>query len=430
MSFTEKAEVTYPKHLLHGLLAGLAAILLWVTFAKLDIVIVAEGRLVPTSAVKSVQAPQEGVVAEILVSEGEHVTTGQTLVKLDPLLVEADTKATKSELQYQRLQFRRVNKHLGNGDYGLESEDPADMYRLVEAQLHSDQLAHKSSLSEAQSQLALAKSELDSERAKLASLKDMSPYFAKRASMFKDLKEKAFVTDLEALEMRSKDEQHGHDLQSQTAIIQQAESKVRTSAAQLARFKSETRQTHMREANEIYARVQGLEQQLSKNSHIGRLTEIKATETGLVKQMLVRTVGSVVGVGTELMKIVPENDVLQAEVWIQNEDVGFVEAGQSVTVKVMAYPFQKYGTLNGLVKRISADTEALSAGDPAQRSADETRYKGIVQISPDLSSFIAENASLDPGMIVAAEIKQGRRTVMEYLLSPIVKSSREAARER
>ena len=142
---------------------------------------------------------------------------------------------------------------------------------------------------------------------------------------------------------------------------------------------------------------------------------------------------TVVNAGTVLMSLVPVDEELVAEVMIRNEDVGFVEEGQSVKVKLATFPFQKYGMIDGTVLRISADAadrqteeEKSSAGSQQNVSP----YKAIVKLQQQRLSRGEFTRALAPGMQVVAEVRQGQRTVLEYLLSPVQKRVQEAARER
>ncbi len=161
------------------------------------------------------------------------------------------------------------------------------------------------------------------------------------------------------------------------------------------------------------------------------MLELKATEDGTVKDMATYTPGAVVQPGAVLLNLVPRNELLFAEVAIHNEDVGFVAPGQSVKVKLQAYPFQKYGMLEGTVELVSADS---SANDPQKAAAlgqNPQSYKARVLLaSQELRASNGEVLKLAPGMVVQAEIHQGQRTVLEYLLSPVQKVAQEAGRER
>jgi hemolysin D len=179
-----------------------------------------------------------------------------------------------------------------------------------------------------------------------------------------------------------------------------------------------------------------LQEELGKQDHRTRLLELKAPQAGIVKDLATYTVGTVAAPGTILMTLVPANETLVAEVWVTNDDVGFVRTGQPVKLKLMTFQFQKYGMVEGTVKNVSADASENQNANPApieiarNKSATPLAYKTIVEMkSQDLVAQGIKYA-LAPGMQVAAEIHLGDRTVMEYLLSPVTKAFHEAGRER
>jgi hemolysin D len=154
-----------------------------------------------------------------------------------------------------------------------------------------------------------------------------------------------------------------------------------------------------------------------------------------VKDIVIHTVGTVVSPGTVLLSIVPENELLVAEIMIKNNDVGFVYPHQKVKVKLAAYPFAEYGMLDGEVTRIQADSDTQSqTRDQSQskerQQAQSSVYKAIVSLSSQILESQGKQLKLMPGMQVVAEIKQGDRTVLQYILSPVKKTLDESGRER
>jgi len=166
-----------------------------------------------------------------------------------------------------------------------------------------------------------------------------------------------------------------------------------------------------------------------------QLMEIRAPYDGIVKDLAVHTLGHVVQAGQPLLQVVPKGEVLRAEALLANEDVGFVEIGQSVKLKLAAYPFQKYGTLEGRVVQISADAieqaEAARAAGTNALAAPVQTYKAIVELNEQaLKLPNGRHLDIAPGMAATVEIHQGTRSVMEYLLSPVQRVAMEAGRER
>jgi HlyD family secretion protein len=161
--------------------------------------------------------------------------------------------------------------------------------------------------------------------------------------------------------------------------------------------------------------------------------ELKATQDSVVKDLATHSIGTVVQPGTVLLTLVPRNESLRAEVWLSNDDIGFVKEGQTVRMKFAAFPFQKYGMVQGRVEHIGADAnDASQEGAPnaAPGEAKRSTYKALVAL--DAAALEADGARfpLSAGMQANAEILLGTRTVLEYLLSPMQKAWHEAARER
>ena len=182
------------------------------------------------------------------------------------------------------------------------------------------------------------------------------------------------------------------------------------------------------------ARFQTLTQEWEKQAHRNELLELKAPQEGTIKDLATHTEGAVLQPGTVLMTIVPANEPLRAEVWVDNRDRGFVHEGQKVRVKVAPYPFQKYGMVEGLVKYVSADAnESQRNQGPEARDEPPTaayQFRTVVELKNQVLEADGARHKLMPGMQVDAEISLGDRTVMEYLLSPVRKAFHEAGRER
>ena len=170
----------------------------------------------------------------------------------------------------------------------------------------------------------------------------------------------------------------------------------------------------------------------AKVAHKRSLLELRAPQAGIIKDLATHTVGTVVQPGTVLMSLVPHHEPLHAEVYVRNEDVGFMYVDQKAQVKVFAYPFQRYGLIESTVVHVGADAvdpdNARAKG--GSQAASAPTYKGIVRLSQQTLDSQGQSLKLTPGMQVVAELHQGRRTVMEYLLSPVRKAFHEAARER
>ena len=243
-----------------------------------------------------------------------------------------------------------------------------------------------------------------------------------------------FVGELAADEKTREAVEKEQDLQAQVATVQSLRASISQSERKLAGIRSQYRSQLENERIDTVNLLNKSGQELEKSSvKFGQL-EIRAPNAGVIKDLATTTRGAVVSAGALLMNIVPRDEPVQAELLLKNEDVGFVAIGQAAKVKVAAYPFQKYGMLTGRVALVSADSTdpkqqpQQQAGQPGTQMT----YRAIVRVDTTelTSAATGEKLSLTPGMVVTAEIHQGTRSVLEYLLSPVKKVGQEAARER
>jgi hemolysin D len=409
-----------------------ALLLLWAVFAKLDIVAVAQGRLVPTTYVKIVQPAEAGIVREIRVHEGERVQAGQVLIRLDPTLSNSDHTAVARELHLQRLQLRRIEAELAGTLMKRESDDDPVLFVQVEAQ----RLSHRQAFLDTVAQQVAAKQragkDIAAAQESLKKLEVTLPSYRRTAAAYQKLADDKLMSALQAEEKAREATEKAQDLETQRAAVAAAEATFVQVVSSLAEAKSryesdlhQSRQIAIGEANR-------LEQQLAKVNFQQGLLELRAPQAGTVKELATTTIGAVVEPGTVLLSLVPHDEPLLAEVEIENKDIGFVVEAQPVRVKLTAYPFQKYGMLEGTVRTISADastrngTTAASSQEPMREPA----FRALIELDQQVLSVTGQPLPLSAGMQVSAEIVQGRRTVLEYLLSPVQRVLSEAAMER
>ena len=281
--------------------------------------------------------------------------------------------------------------------------------------------------------LAQAEDELLAAQAQLVGLEKLLPIIAEQDASLAELAKQGLVPKFQHADKQRERIETEQNLASQRRTATSLESRIAQSRSRIApRHVRIPAATADRTRRDTGALDKALEE-LAKQQHRGRLNELRAPQDGVIKDVATYTVGAVVAAGTVLMSLVPVDENLVAEVFIRNEDVGFVHEGQRVKVKLAAYPFQKYGMIDGTVRRISAD--AAQTDQKGEQPADDERtdlspYKAVVQLDRQTLGIHASGWSLAPGMQVSAEIREGERTVMEYLLSPVSKTIQEAARER
>ena len=425
------------------LLTLLAALLVWALIGKLDIVAVAEGKLIPQSYLKIVQPAESGIVKEILVHEGDSVQAGQVLMRMDMLITEADSKAIDAEYQRKRATLARIDAELANTPYIPEPGIAPELAQEIAAQYRANRAAQEAALAEERSRLSRYRHDLASAEQVKARLSESLPYYQEQDKAFEKLAKDGFAGNLMASDKRREHLEKEQELKTQSHQIEAERASVVQSEKRLAQIDSDYRRQLYAERNEIHGQAEKLAQEVAKQTHRKSLMELKATQDSVVKDLATHTAGTVVQPGTVLLTLVPKEETLRADVWISNEDLGCVREGQPVKVKFAAFPFQKYGMVEGTVEHVSADSADGNTGNSGNPAGTEERtngkaqglvYKALIALkamhlelgeAPDIQRF-----SLNAGMQANAEILLGTRTVMEYLLSPVRKAWHEAGRER
>jgi HlyD family secretion protein len=430
-----------PRWTLWAIAALFGVLLTWSLLARLDIVAVAEGRLVPQSYVKIVQPADAGIVREILVREGERVDAGQVLVRLDPTENAADSTAVERELGAQQLQLRRIDAELGGVPMAGASGDDPSLYAEAQAQYRAHRQALLDALAQEQQAGERAAKELVAARATERKLERTLPSYERSAAAYEKLAGQQLVGTLQAEEQRRLATEQAQDLAAQQATVASLEAAVGQSARRAAQLRSSYASELHALRLETVQKLTQLEQQRAKLAYRQQNLALRAPQAGTVKELATTTVGAVVQPGTVLLSLVPANEPLRAEVAVQNPDIGFVRAGQRVRLKLAAYPFQKYGMLDGTVETVMADTGSqggrgaatggAAVDDPAAATArDVSAYRAIVTLTAQEMRARGASLPLAAGMQLTAEIVEDQRTIMEYLLSPVQRVASEAGRER
>jgi hemolysin D len=424
------------RRVLQVVCALVIVLLAWACFARLDIVAVAEGRLVPQTYVKIVQPAEAGIIREILVDEGELVERGQVLVRLDPTVNAADSVATRRELATQRLHVRRIEAELAGKPMTREPTDEPLLFAQVEAQRVSNHQSLVDSVAAETAARDSASRQLDAARELLKKLETTLPSYQRSAEAYEKLASQQLMGALQAEERRRDALEKAQDLEAQRATVASLEATIAEHEQRISQLRSSYGSDLNRARMEALAQINRLEQQDGKLQFQQGLLELRAPQAGVVKELATTTLGAVVQPGTVLLSLVPQREPLLAEVSIENKDIGFVRPNQPVRVKLAAYPFQKYGMLDGVVKTVSADSAATQGGAVGRKTEDADRapaplsFKALIELRAQKLEASDLSLPLAAGMQVSAEIMQGERTVLEYLLSPIQRVTDEAARER
>ncbi|QQR69262.1 MAG: HlyD family type I secretion periplasmic adaptor subunit [Alphaproteobacteria bacterium] len=401
---------------------------LWATFGQIDMVATAQGRIVPGDRTKTIQPIETATVKAIHVHDGQSVKAGDVLIELDATNAQADRDRLTGDLGFSQLQAARSKAMLAALDSGkLElPQRPAhlDESRWQEALSwlsgqHGEYLAK---LERMDASIAQRQAELESTRELVHKLEQTAPLARQRAQDFKELLERSAVSKHAYLEKQQAHIEQESDLAAQRSRLNEIEAALREAEGQKSQLTAETRRTHLDSLNDGMQKAAATEQELLKADTRGKLMTLTAPVEGTVQQLAVHTVGGVVTPAQALMVVVPRDDALEIEAFVENKDIGFVRANQNAEIKIETFPYTKYGTLHAKVLSVSHD--AIN---------DEKRgliYTARVRMERSTILVDGTQVHLGPGMAVTVEIKTGKRRVIEYFLSPLLQYGHESLRER
>lgn len=420
-----------------GLLALVVIAIVWALLGRVNIVASAEGKIIPSSRVKQVQPLDKGVVKALLVSEGEYVKKGQPLIELDPTLTGADKKRLESELHSAKLRLavsRGVLSLLGKPNPQITApfidsyllDVPADTIALdavlYKNMLRQQWLQYQSQLKALQSSLVKTQAEQSATKEVIIKLEQTLPIAEKRASALKKLHSKDFVSENDYLTAEQERIQQTQDLAAERQRLKQLQAAETEVREQVNLHKAQSSGALLIEITELQRQIASLEEEVTKASDINAKQILYAPVAGRVQELAVNTVGGVVTEAQQLMLVVPDEEQLEVEVFLENNDIGFVRESMPAEIKIHTFPFTKYGVI---------DAEVITVSDDA--TVDEKRgliYRMQLRMAKNTLWVEGKEVKLQPGMAVTAEVQTGERRIIEFFLAPLLRAKSESIRER
>ena len=403
--------------------------LLWSVVGQVDIIAVAPGRIIVSDRTKVIQPLEASVVRRVMVRDGDRVRAGQLLVELDPTMATADKASVQEQLRTQVSELARTGALL---KLLLKKELPAPVLLAsgrdlihepaMQAQLQSEWQDISARLARLDAEASRRQAEIATVRETIAKLDATIPMAQTREADFRKLVDQGYVSSHATQDKTRERVELERDLATQRARLLEAQSTLHEAERAKAAYRAETmRLLNDRQAQAATKRSQ-LESDHSKASQRENLTHLTAPVAGVVQQLTIHTAGGVVTSAQPLMIVVPDTAQVTAEVSIANLDIGFVNAGQVAEVKLETFPYTKYGTVPARIDIVTAD--AVTDGKKG------SYYPATLTLAVRDMLVDGKRVSLSPGMNITAEIKTGRRRIIEYLLSPVQRAGSESLRER
>jgi adhesin transport system membrane fusion protein len=406
-------------------------LVIWAAFAEVDEVTRGEGKIIPSKKTQMIQSAEPGVVQEILVRLGQNVKQGDLLVRLDSSLTNSNLGEVEAKTRTLQAQIARLRiESEGKAESGFVC--PADLAAVApevcanEANLLASRYdgvrKRASSLAERVEQRQRELNEAQQNATRFAEGLDLAE---KELEIISPLAARNISPKTELLRaQRAVVELRGQKAANREAIAR-VEAALREANNGLQEETLKFRQDALAELTKASAEYSVLRQTVKGAEERVRRTDIRSPVDGIVNTLAVNTVGGFVNAGGHVMDIVPLEDALIVETKVRPADIAFIRPGQSALVKVTSYDFSIYGGLNGIVEHVSPDSVIDETGREK-----ETFY--IVQVKTD-HSVLTHNGKeypIMPGMIAQVDILTGKKTVLDYLLKPILKAKQEALRER
>nr|WP_249788612.1 HlyD family type I secretion periplasmic adaptor subunit [Bradyrhizobium sp. G127] len=431
-----------------SIIAVFTVALVWACFGTVDVVAIAPGKLIPSGRTKTIQPFETGVVRSIKVHDGQVVKNGDALIELDTTITVAELGHLKGDLLAAQLDIARTKAALTSKDDPLAAFIPPADATPSQIEMHRRFLITQTA--EQNAKLAAIDQQVkqkEAERATFAASTEKLRATLVPLQQRVEIRQQLFQKELGS-KITYLTEFQDYVAQQQEILVQQSRSSEADAAiAVLMETRAKAVAEYERGLFEGLAKAEekaaGLTQDVIKAEQRTSLQKLTAPIDGMVQQLAVHTIGGVVTPAQMLMLIVPTESRLEIEAMVSNRDIGFVEPGQDAAIKIDTFNFTRYGLLQGKVISISQDAitrnkpqdRGNEAAPGAETTSSEPKGQELVyaaRISLDRSQMDIENkrVNLSPGMAVTVEIKNGSRSIISYLLSPLLRYKQESMRER
>lgn len=412
------------------LIAGalfLTVALIWASFAVLDEVTVGQGKVIPSSNMQVIQNLEGGIVKDIRVRLGDSVVKDQVLMIIDDTRFVSSLKESETQIYALKAKIIRLTAEANDEPlvYSKEMEEQYPQYVNSERNLYDSRKNELNiKLNILRDEQQQREQELSGAKAKKEQLERSLVLIKKELALKKPLVSQGAVSEVELLQIQRQENDTEGELQQTVLSIPKMEANLAGSKKkieeQMLTFKTDA----LSQLNTAKAEYNKLFEGTKAAADRVKRTMVRSPVNGTVNEVKVTTIGGIVQPGQDLIKIVPTDDTLLIEANIRPSDIGFLRPGLPATVKISAYDFSIYGGLKAQVEHISADTIMDEKGNPFYQIRVRTTERSY------LIGKHGEKLQIIPGMSATVDILTGNKTVLQYLLKPIIKAKQSAMRER
>ena len=406
-------------------LLTILAIIIWASFAQIDEITRGNGKVIPFGQNKVIQNLEGGIVEAILVQEGQIVKKGQVILKINNAKSVSTSQTNK--IKFHELEASRLRLEAEAYNRGFQIPDTNDTNLLKQVSLskklyHSDLAEYHAKVGAIEKQIQQRKQELREATAKIKSLNKSLEFVTEEISMTAPMVKEGVKSKVDFLKLK----REANGIQNDIEAAKFSLPRLQYAIEEYKDKKTEAKQTFINDAkkelNKVVAEISTLKtQQIEFNDQVDR-TMVKSPVTGIVQKLYVNTVGGVIKPGADLVEIVPTTDKLYLEIKIKPKDIAFIHPGAVAKVKISAYDYSIHGGLTGHVINISPDT--------ITDKKDKTFYTIKVRTEKNYLGTQEHPLNIIPGMTVSVDIVTGKKTIMQYILKPILKSKQYVFSER
>jgi len=412
------------RSLLYMIALTFLLLLIWASVARIDEVTRGQGKVIPASQLQIIQSTDGGVVRELLVEEGDTVEAGELLARIDPTRFESSFQETEVRIFALQAQVDRLTALINEQPWQPRKEETlSDEYAAV---LEREQAFFDESRREYEQRLAIAREQLSQQqralqetRARLNAARQAVRLSAQELKVTRPLLASGAVSEVELLRLERDLSQAVGERQRAEADMERQQAAVEEAEARIGEVRHSARNRWRTELSDAAAELNALKEGSVALADRVRSTDLRSPVAGTVQRILYNTPGSVVGPGDAVIEIVPSDDRLLVEAKIAPRDIAFLRPGLPATIKLYAYDFAIYGGISARVQHISADT--------ITDERDNTYY--LVRAVTDQRT-LSDSLEVMPGMTAQLDIITGERTLLSYLLKPILRAKANALGER
>ncbi|WP_093502542.1 MULTISPECIES: HlyD family type I secretion periplasmic adaptor subunit [Pseudomonadaceae] len=410
---------------LWGIIAFVVFCLLWANFAEVDEVTRGDGKAIPSSRVQKIQNLEGGIVSELFVNEGQVVEAGTPLLRLDDTRFASNVGETEADRLSLAMRVERLSAEVEGRELAIPEDIAAKAPGLAQSEralFLSRQQQLQDEIAGLQEQLTQRRQEVREYASKQGQFRNSLELLRQEIRMSEPLVAEGAVSPVEVLRLKRAEVEARGQLEATGLAIPRAEAAIKEVERKIdetrGRFRSEAL-TQLNEARTDLSKIESTGKALE--DRVNR-TMVTSPVRGIVKQLLVNTIGGVIQPGSDMVEIVPIDDTILVEARIRPQDIAFLHPGQEAVVKFTAYDYTIYGGLKAKLEQIGADTVTDEEGNSFY----------VIKLRTEKSHLGTEEHPLliIPGMVTSVDIITGKKSVLSYLLKPIIRARAEALRER